>query len=151
MRGRHGDALAGEPQRRVHDPCPGERAEAPPELVEARGDAGHRAGGCADEVVDELLAERDGQLLELGLLPRAAESRHRHEEVENPRPVAARVQPEGEAAAREPRHHGLRDTGGERGGDGGVRGGPAVGEPLEAGFRRGRMAGRYAGGYGHLC
>ena len=151
MGGGHRHALAGEPQCRLHEPLPGERAEALPQLVEPGRDARHGARGRADEVVDELLAERDGQLLELGLLARAPEPGHGHEEVQDLGTARPRVEPEGEAAANDPGHHALRDAGGESGGHGRVRRRPAVGEHLEAGLRRGRMACRYAGGYGHLC
>ena len=58
MRGRHRDALAGEPQRRLDEPRPRQASVRAPERVESRRDAGHRARRGADRVVDELLAER---------------------------------------------------------------------------------------------
>ena len=61
---RHADPGSREPQGGLDEPFPGQRARPAPELVEPGGDARNRARGGADEVVDELLAERDGELFE---------------------------------------------------------------------------------------
>ena len=101
--------------------------------------------------MDELLAERNGQLLELGRLPLVPEAGDAHEEVQDLRGVASGLDPDGVAAARDTRHHRLGDTGRKSGRDGRVGRRPALGEDLEAGLGRRRMACSNAWRYLHLC
>ena len=82
MGGRHVDPGPRQPQGRLDDTSPGQRPRAPPELVEAGRDAGHRAGGDPDVVVDELRPEGNAELDELRLPRRPSEPRHGDEEVE---------------------------------------------------------------------
>ena len=62
---RHRHSLVCQSQRRGDESRPGEPAVLAPERVEPGGEAGHGAGGRADGVVNELLAERDVELEEL--------------------------------------------------------------------------------------
>ena len=148
---RHVDPGSGEPQRRLHEPVPGERPAMPPQLVQARGHAGNGARRGADEVVHQLLSEGHGQLLELGRLAPLSEPRDGHEEVQHLRLAAPGLDQNGVAAARDPRHHGLCHARGERRGHGRVDRRPALGEDLETGLGRRRMACRNAWRYLHLC
>ena len=143
--------VPGEPQRRLDEPRPGQRPGMAPQLVQARGHARDGARRGADVVVHELLPERDRQLLEHGRRARLSQPGHGHEEVEHLRPAAARLDQDGVAAARDPRHHALRDARGEGRSDGGVGRRPAFGEDLEAGFGRGGMARGNSGRRLHLC
>ena len=151
MRRGHGDARSRQAQRGLDETPPRERPGASPKLVDPRRDAGNGAGGGAHEVVHQLLAEGNRELLEIRRLGRPAEPGHGHEEVEHLRPISSRFEPEGIAAARDARHHGLRDARGEHGRHRGVRRRPALGEDLEARLGRRRMACSNAWGYLHLC
>ena len=151
MGGRHLDAGAREAKGRLDEPLPREDARATPELVEARGDPRDRAGPRPDEVVDELVAERNGHLLDHRSPPWAAQPWDGDEEVEELRAAARTVEPERVAAAGDARHDGLGDARGEDGGDRGIGRGAAIREDFEAGLGRRRMTRCYAGGHGHLC
>jgi hypothetical protein len=88
--------------------------------------------------VDELLAERNAELD--GRRPLAR--RHVDEAVEVPGLLAVEV--DRVAAAEQPGHDRLGDTGGETGGDRGVRGRPALLEHLDPGRHGGGVTGRDA-------
>ena len=60
----HVDTRARELERGLHEALPLESPVAPPELSEARRHSGHRAGGDAHLVVDDLVPERDPDVLE---------------------------------------------------------------------------------------
>jgi hypothetical protein len=101
--------------------------------------------------VHELLAERNGELLELGRAQGPPQPGDRDEEVQDLGAQVVRAEPGSVAAAQDPGHDGFRHARGECGRDGGVRGAAAVLEDLEARLGGRRMARRYAGGYEHLC
>ncbi len=148
---RHGNAGRGEPQRGLHEPLPGQSPAPAPELFQARRDAGDGARGRADEVVDELVLEGHGELREHGRLALWAQAGDRHEEVEDLRVPASRLDPNGIAAARDPGHHGLGHARRKRRRDRGVGGRPALREDLETGLGRRRVACSNAWRYLHLC
>ncbi len=137
MRGRHLHAVAGQPERRLDEPCPRQAAVRLPQGAEAGGDAGHRAAGSPDRVVDELLTEGHVEPDQLA----ARSGGHGAEAVEVPGTRCRRVPVDGVAAAEEPGHHRLGDAGGERGGDGGVRRRSAFGEDLDTCLGGGRVTG----------
>ncbi len=122
--------------RRLDEPGPGQAAVRPPERVQPRGHAGHRARGGADRVVDELLAEGHVEVQELRLAPCRAEPRDGAEAVEIACQARLRVEVDRVAAAQQPGHDGLGDAGGEPGRNRGVRGRAAVGEHLDPGGGR---------------
>ena len=124
-------------ERRLDEASPGERPVLAPEGAEARGDARDAAGGRADRIVDELLAEGHPQLDQLGAGARGDGD----EAVEVPRPPGRGVPVDGVAAAEEPRHDRLGHARGEAGSHRGVRGRAAGRENLDPGGRGGRMAG----------
>ena len=106
VRSRHRDSRSREPQRRLDERLPRQSPVGARQLGEPGGQAGHRARGCADRVVHELLAERHLELRHR----RAGARRHRDEAVEVARLTGRRVEVDRMAAAEQPRHHGLRDT-----------------------------------------
>ena len=88
------------------------------------GTPGHRAGGDAHLVVDDLVPERDPDVLERRDGAVGLTARDRDEEVEETRLAARRVVPDRVPAASKPRHDGFGHAGGERGRDSRVRGVP---------------------------
>jgi hypothetical protein len=90
--------------------------------------------------VDELFAERNLQLEQLVRAAVAVQARHGAEAVEVARAARACVVVDRVTAAKQPRHHGLGDAGGEARGDCGIRRGSAGLEDLHSCLGRGRMA-----------
>src|SRR5206468_1227899 len=84
------------------EPLPGQSTVRAPQCVEPRGNARDRARRGADRVVDQLLAERDVEMHELGCPRRRAEAGNGDEEVELARTPAARVPIDPVAAAEQP-------------------------------------------------
>ena len=86
----HVDTRARKLERGLHEALPLESPVALPELSEAGRHSGHRAGGDAHLVVDDLVPERDADVLERARRRgRDDEPRDRDEEVEETR-LAAR-------------------------------------------------------------
>ena len=139
--GRHRDAAARDPERRLDEPRPRQPAEARVQRSEPARNARHRAGPGTDGVVDELLAEGDFQLDR-----RCAGSRgHVDEEVEIPgvAPVPVDRMPTAEQAG----HHRLGDAGCEAGRNRRVGGRAPVLEDLDPGRHRGGVACSDAGSH----
>ena len=76
------DAVAGQAQGRLDEPRPGEAPVLAVQRLEARGNAGHAAGGDSDGVVDELGPEEHVELQQLDLPVLRAEARNGDEAVE---------------------------------------------------------------------
>jgi hypothetical protein len=151
MGGRHLDARASKADRRLAEALPRKAAVAPPQLVEAGGDARNGARRRPDRVVDDLVAERDADVLQHEIPLRSVEPRHGDEEVEELDLAARTVEPDGVAAARDPGHHRLGNAGCERRRDGRVGGRTALREYRETRMGSGRMAGRNPRGQTHVC
>ena len=113
---------------------------APPELSEAGRHSGHRAGGDAHLVVDDLVPERDADVLERRDGAVGMTTGDRDEEVEETRLAARCVVPDRVPSAGKPCHDRFGHAGGERGCDSRVRGGPALLENAQTRFGSGRMA-----------
>ena len=100
---RHGDARPRQAQRRLDEPLPGKDAGASPELVEARRHTGDRA--CRVRRSSGRAPRRKGRRAPRApAMGRTAEPGHGDEEVEDPRLVAAGIEPRRVATAQDPRH-----------------------------------------------
>src|SRR5512133_1873940 len=140
VRRRDVDAVAREQQSRLDEPRPRQPPVLGVQRTEARWQSRYAAGCDPDRIVDELGAERDLELDQLGPASRlGAEPRHGDEAVEVPRPAAGRLVVHRVAAAEQARHHRLGHAAGEARGDRGVRRRPAGLQHLDPGLDRRRM------------
>jgi len=136
----HVDTRARKLERGLHEALPLESPVALPELSEAGRHSGHRAGGDAHLVVDDLVPERDADVLERRDGAVGMTTGDRDEEVEETRLAARCVVPDRVPSAGKPCHDRFGHAGGERGCDSRVRGGPALLENAQTRFGSGRMA-----------
>jgi hypothetical protein len=137
---RHVHAGTREFESRLDELAPGELPVAPPELIQARGDPRHGAGRDPHLVVDNLVPERDPDVLERRNRAIRMPPRHRDEEIEELSLAAGRVEPDRVAASRQPGHDRFGHAGGERGCHGRVRGRPTFLENAQTRFGSGRVA-----------
>ena len=128
------DALAGERDRRLEQPAPGERPVALVRRLQPGDDAGNGARAFSDEIdLRRRAVEVDVDRLHVRLrrLARAL-SGQRDEEVEQPIAPVARAVHEQKAAGRRPGQRALGDPGGEGRREAGVDGVSALLEDLGA-------------------
>ncbi len=110
-----------------------------PERVEARRHARNRARSRPDRVVDELFAEGDIELDQLGRATFTTETRHRAEAVERAHGARPCVEVDRVPAAEQTGHHRLCDARGEARGHSGVGSATACLERLDARLDGGGM------------
>jgi len=104
------DAVARELQRRLNEPPPRQPSVLAPKRLETGGQSGHGARRRTDGVMNELRAERDVEVDQLGLARLVLQAGHGDEAVEIANAPARGLVVDRVTASQKSRHHRLGDT-----------------------------------------